>query len=112
MQASNTPTQPSKLDVVVALARLLERIDGQHGTVSPEQYRAVAQHLSSTLAETPPSAALDQVLRALPAAAELYENLHYSHSGLCRSPLEAAMAAEQQAASSLQRIAQGARSQG
>ena len=32
-----------------------------------------------------------------PAAAALYENLHYGEAGLCRTPLDAAMRAELQA---------------
>jgi len=34
------------------------------------------------------------VLDSFPAVAELYENLHYEHAGLCRSVLETSLAAE------------------
>jgi len=34
------------------------------------------------------------VLEAFPAAAQLYENLNYQHAGLCRSPMDASLAAE------------------
>jgi len=37
------------------------------------------------------------VLAEFPAAAQLYENQHYQHAGLCRSPLDPALAAEMQA---------------
>jgi hypothetical protein len=42
----------------------------------------------------PHDAELDAVLARVPAAAELYENLNYQHAGLCRSPLDASLAAE------------------
>jgi hypothetical protein len=34
------------------------------------------------------------VLRACPASATLYENMHYDRSGLSQSPLDAAVASE------------------
>jgi len=52
------------------------------------------EHLGEVLQSVPRDAALDAVLEASPATAELYENLHYEHAGLCRSPLDAAMNAE------------------
>ena len=79
---------------LVTLARMLERLDRSGVAVDPKQYRAVVEHLSEVLQAVPRDAALDAVLEASPATAELYENLHYEHAGLCRSPLDAAMNAE------------------
>ena len=79
---------------LVMLARMLERLDRSSVAVDPQQYRGVVEHLSEALASVPHGAALDSVLEASPATAELYENLQYQHAGLCRSPLEPALNAE------------------
>ena len=76
------------------LARMLERLDRSTVAVDPQQYRGVVEHLSEALLAAPHDAALDAVLEASPATAELYENLQYRHAGLCRSPLEQALNAE------------------
>ncbi|WP_119155707.1 hypothetical protein [Caldimonas tepidiphila] len=85
---------PPHLEIVVVLARLLERLERSPAGVSPAQYRDVAERLRQALEAAPADAALQAVLDAFPAAAELYENLHYRHAGLCRTPLEPALAAE------------------
>ena len=54
----------------------------------------MAQRLSQALADTASDDALATVLRAFPAAAQVYENLHYEQAGLCRHPLDQAMPAE------------------
>lgn len=79
---------------LVMLARMLERLDRSGEAVDPQQYRGVVEHLSDVLRSVPYDAALEAVLQASPATAELYENLHYQHAGLCRSPLEPALNAE------------------
>lgn len=79
---------------LVTLARMLERLDRSGVAVDPDQYRAVVDHLADVLRAAPRDAGLDAVLEASPATAEVYENLHYEHAGLCRSPLEAALNAE------------------
>lgn len=76
------------------LARVLERLDRSGVAVDAQQYRALVDHLAEELKAAPHDAALDAVLEAFPAAAELYENLQYQHAGLCRSPLEPALQAE------------------
>jgi hypothetical protein len=48
------------------------------------------------------------VLRAFPAAAELYENVQYAHAGLCRQPLEAALNAELLTRAAIARVRGGA----
>lgn len=79
---------------LVMLARMLERLDRSAVAVDPQQYRGVVEHLSELLLGVPHDAALEAVLEASPATAELYENLQYQHAGLCRAPLEAALNAE------------------
>lgn len=79
---------------LVMLARMLERLDRSEEAVDPQQYRGVVEHLSEVLRTVRNEAALEAVLSASPATAELYENLHYEHAGLCRSPLEAGLNAE------------------
>ncbi|HET9644859.1 MAG TPA: hypothetical protein VFP68_16230 [Burkholderiaceae bacterium] len=85
---------PARLTVVVALAKLLQRLEMSRVPVGADQYRSVVDRLSAVLTETPADDALSAILRACPAAAELYENLNYDVAGLCRSPLDASLRAE------------------
>jgi hypothetical protein len=82
---------------LVVLARVLERLERSCVAVDAQQYRAVVNHLASELASIPHDAALEAVLESFPAAAELYENLHYGDAGLCRSALEQSLPAELEA---------------
>jgi hypothetical protein len=106
-----TPFQaiPEELTVVVTLAHLLERLERSQVPVGAEQYRTVARRLADALATHQGDAGLHAVLDRHPAAAELYENLHYQHAGLCRSPLEASLAAELRAREVIARARRGAR---
>ena len=79
---------------LVMLAQMLERLDRSAVPVDPEQYRTLVGRVSAELEAAPRDAALDAVLDAFPATAQLYENLNYRHAGLCRSPLERALGAE------------------
>ena len=85
------------LTVVAVLAGLLGRLEASKTAVSPAQYREVVSRLSAALIEADAHPQLRAVLDAHPAAAELYENLHYDQAGLCRSPLDAALSAEMRA---------------
>ena len=90
----NTPTLNRTL---VALAQVLHRLESGGKPVDPEQYRSVIQHLVTELQAHAGEPGVETVLNAAPCVAEVYENLHYAHAGLCRSPLEAAVQAERQA---------------
>ncbi|HWI81288.1 hypothetical protein [Ramlibacter sp.] len=79
---------------LVMLARVLERLERSTQPVDPEQFRSVVARVSAELASTPHDAGLDAVLDTFPSVAELYENLNYTHAGLCRSALDPALAAE------------------
>ena len=106
MQTMNTTDHPSpKTDLAVThvLAQLLERLEHSAVPVSPEQYRSVVEHLVHEFSDVEPGADLGRLLDAYPAAAEVYENLNYQHAGLCRSALDAALAAEVSARKAIER---------
>ncbi len=94
MATPQRDTTSSRLETLIALARLLDRIEASPRHVGADPYQAVVQKLKDALAAGVPAPALDVILGAHPAAAELYENLHYAYSGLSRSPLERAVEAE------------------
>ena len=85
------------------LAELLERLERSAEPVGAEQYRSVVLHLVNELGDVEPGTALGALLDTHPAAAELYENVNYQYAGLCRSALDASLAAERQAKEALQR---------
>ena len=103
MEAQTRHPLPARLHSLAAMAGLLERLDGQPRHASPEQYRSVARHVASLLAQAEPDAHLQALLTAAPATAELYENLRYELAGLCRAPLEKALNAELAAAAAITR---------
>lgn len=78
----------------VTLAELLQRVEASTTTIGPAQYRALVLHLGQLLDSLPPGDGLQQLLATFPAAAEVYENLHYGHAGLCRAPLEQSLNSE------------------
>jgi hypothetical protein len=100
-----TKPNPRKTDLTVThvLAELLERLERSAVPVAAEQYRSVVQHLVTELGDIEPGTALGELLDAHPAAAELYENVNYQYAGLCRSALDASLAAERQAKEVLDR---------
>ena len=107
----NTTTIPAKapadLAVVALLAALLGRLEASAVAVSAAQYREVVARLTQALADADAHPGLQAVLDAHPAAAELYENLHYGHAGLCRSPLDAALSAEMRAVKAIESARRG-----
>jgi len=94
MQAVQHIQIPERLRVVVTLAHLLQRLEGSSVPVSPTQYHSVALRLVDELDHVESDEALDAVLNTFPAAAQLYENLHYEQAGLCRMPLELSTSTE------------------
>ena len=109
MAADNTPSVTSRLETVVALARLLEKIENSPQPIGADQYRAVVFKLKAALAAELPAPALEAVLSSFPATAELYENMHYAVSGLSRSTLDRSVASELLASGLMQRAFQGPR---
>lgn len=94
MNANTTRTLPDNSRTLLTLAHLLERLERTPTPCSPDQYRTLVQRLSAELDSVEPGPDLHALLDACPATAELYENLHYVHAGLCRSPLSASLDAE------------------
>ena len=86
---------------LVTLVQLLRKMERSSVPVDPDQYRSVIAQITAVLRDHPHDAALESLLAAVPELAELYENLNYEHAGLCRSPLEMAVRAEQLARAAL-----------
>ncbi|TFZ05241.1 hypothetical protein EZ313_00755 [Ramlibacter henchirensis] len=82
---------------LVTLVQILARMERSSVPVDADQYRSVIEHLKDELLGHPHDAGLEALLAAVPEFAELYENLQYEYAGLCRSPLEAGVRAEQAA---------------
>jgi len=98
-------TLQNRIENLVAMAQLLERVDAQPTLIGAEQYRQLV-HKVTALLDDPlvPEDALRAVLRASPASATLYENRHYDRSGLSQSPLDAAVASETAATEAIARV--------
>src|SRR5664279_3961292 len=94
MAAQNTESLQTRLETLIALARLLERVEGSPSPVGADPYRALVRQIEGALGGPLPDAAREAILRAHPATALIYENLHYETSGLSRSPLERSVATE------------------
>ncbi|PTT76060.1 hypothetical protein DBR42_27545 [Pelomonas sp. HMWF004] len=85
---------------------MLQALEGQTRAADPQQYRHLVAKLSEELNLHQAHDALPGLLDHFPAAADLYENLQYAHAGLCRAPLEAALATELAARELLARVRQ------
>lgn len=94
MTSPSTDTVRSRIETVVALAGLLERVEHSRTPLAAGQYQGLVRQLTLALGAELPDAALQAVLGAYPATAELYENLHYAHSGLSRASLERSVQSE------------------
>lgn len=103
MNTTQRSSLPANLTVTHVLAELLERLEHSAVPVGAEQYRSVVSRLAGALKEAEPGPELGALLDAHPAAAEMYENTFYQHAGLCRSPLDPALAAERQARQAIER---------
>lgn len=106
MSAIPQATVRSRLENVIALARLLERVENNPVAISADQYQALVHQLKIALGQELPDDAIQAVLGAYPATAELYENQHYAQSGLSRSPLERSVGSEMLASQLIARAAQ------
>ena len=84
----------TKLETVVPLAYLLECVETGTAIATADGYRRLVLRLQAALSEDIPAEALQAILSAYPATGELFENLHYGHSGLSRAPLERSVSSE------------------
>lgn len=91
----NTPLTTQRN--LVTLVQALRRLERSSVAFDAGQYRSLVERIQSELQSHPGDASLQALLAAAPELAELYENLHYEHAGLCRSPLDSAIRAEQAA---------------
>ncbi|MEP7138987.1 MAG: hypothetical protein ABI745_05135 [Caldimonas sp.] len=91
---SSTPSLQSRLETLIALARLLERVEASPVGVGADQYLALVRQIQAALQVELPESARDAILGAHPATATIYENLHYETSGLARSSLDRSVATE------------------
>jgi hypothetical protein len=101
----STHSLRSRLETVIALARLLETVESGHVRTHADQYRQLVAQLQAALSDELPTDALQAIVKAYPATGELYENLHYQHAGLSRAPLERSAASEIQVRELLARVA-------
>ena len=101
-------TIKNRLETVIALSRLLERVEATSVQIGADQYRALVRQLTVALGQEIPDEALQAVLGAHPAAAEVYENMHYAQSGLSRQPLERSIGSEMLASQALAKAAKKA----
>lgn len=90
---------------LVALANRLESIEESVAPVGADYYQALVRNLMQALSEDLPGRTVQALLNAHPAAAELYENMHYAKTGLSRSPPARAMASRTLAVLWLARVA-------
>jgi len=108
MTAPRTESLHSRLETLIALARLLERVEASPTPVGADPYRALVAQIKAMLAAPLPAAPLAAILKAHPATGEIYENMNYEVAGLSRSPLERSVATEMLATQLLHRIARTA----
>lgn len=91
----STAALKNRIENLIAMAQLLERVDADPTQVGAQQYLNLVNTVKGLLVEDDlPDDALRAVMRACPASATLYENMHYDRSGLSQSPLDAAVASE------------------
>ena len=108
MAASRTEPLHTRLETLIALARLLERVEANPVAIGADQYRALVTQIKAALAVPVPPTPLQAILGAHPATAEIYENMNYEISGLSRSPLDRSVATEILAAQLIDKAAKGA----
>jgi len=94
MSESTVKSGLANLETAIALGRVLERVERGVERVNAEQYQVLVARVKAALSEDLPEPALNAILSAMPAAAEVYENMHYQLSGLSRSPLERSASSE------------------
>jgi hypothetical protein len=84
----------TRLETLVPLAHLLECVETGVASASADGYRHLVLRLQAALSEDIPADVLQVLLSAYPAAGQVFENLHYEHSGLSRAPLERSVSSE------------------
>ena len=98
----------TRIETLIALARLLERVEASPVAVGAGQYRALVRQIQESLRAPLPAPALRAIVQAYPATAEIYENLHYETTGLSQASLDLSVATEMLATQLIHRIARSA----
>ena len=109
MNTTDNPSSKADLAVTHVLAQLLEKLEHSPVPVGAEQYRSVVEHLVHEFEDVEQGAELGRLLDAYPAAAEVYENLHYAQSGLSRATIERSVQSEMAASQILAAAAASSR---
>lgn len=112
MSAPRLEPLQTRIETVIALSRLLERVEASGVKIGADQYQGLVRQLKTALSSPLPEPALEAILGAHPASAEIYENMHYDVSGLSRSSLERSVATEMLATQALDRAARSSRTGG
>jgi hypothetical protein len=97
-----------RLHTVVALAELLECVENGTAHASADGYRLLVQRLQVGLSQDFPADVLLSLLDEYPAASQVFENMHYEHNGLSRSPLDRSVSSELMARQILTWLSRGA----
>jgi hypothetical protein len=109
MSSPDLESLQTRLETTIALSRLLEQVEARGVGIGADQYLALVRRLQATLSTPLPEPALEAILGAHRATAELYENMHYEVSGLSRSPLERSVATELLASQAIERASRASR---
>ncbi|HNU11074.1 MAG TPA: hypothetical protein PKJ45_06885 [Rubrivivax sp.] len=104
MSSDTTIRIPARLQTLAATAVLLEKLDRLPRSASADQYLRLVGQVHRLLDDAEGDPALEGLLERLPALSELHENRHYEQAGLCRSSLDDAIEAEQQARTLIERL--------
>ena len=100
-----------RLHTVVALADLLECVENGTAQASADGYRLLVQRLQVGLLQDFPIDVLLSLLNQYPATSQVFENMHYEHSGLSRTPLDRSVCSELMARQILARVSVASRSE-
>ena len=98
-----------RLHTVVALADLLECVENGSAQASANGYRLLVQRLQVGLSQDFPDNVLLSLLNQYPATSQIFENMHYEHSGLSRAPLDRSTSSELMARQILVRVSRASR---
>jgi hypothetical protein len=109
MSSPDLESLQTRLETTIALSRLLEQVEARGVGIGADQYLALVRRLQAALSTPLPEPALEAILGAHRATAELYENMHYEVSGLSRSPLERSVATEILASQAIERASRSSR---
>ena len=87
-------SQTEILNVIALLADSLQALESCAGVVDANQYDLLVSQLKTEMSRIEMNREYRTLLSQYPAAAELYENLHYETNGLCLHNNEHAVLAE------------------